>query len=147
MDGTLSSWVNQTHSETDGYYYDTPPASNFTYIYTVRCSDGSWPISYYNPSGVRTFFLMAPQAGTNPYSRNASAIVVRWKAVEGATGYKVYRKVPGGNWSCIATVNGYTTLTYKDTYKLVNGQDYYYTVRAFNGSNMSGYVDNLIHVP
>lgn len=146
-DGTLSSWVNLTHSATDGYYYDTPPASNFTYIYTVRCSDGSWPISYYNPSGVRTFFLMAPQAGTNPYSRNASAIVVRWKAVEGATGYKVYRKVPGGNWSCIATVNGYTTLTYKDTYKLVNGQDYYYTVRAFNGSNMSGYVDNLIHVP
>lgn len=146
-DGSMSNWVNLTHAATGTSYIDTPPASNFVYIYTVRCSNGSGPISWYNATGVRTHFMMAPQAGTSPYSRNASAIVVRWKAVDGATGYKVYRKVLNGNWSCIATINGYTTLTYKDTYKLVSGQDYYYTVRAFNSSSTSGYVDNLIYVP
>ncbi len=144
-DGTMSNWVNLTHTATGTFYEDTPPASNFTYIYTVRCSYGAGPMSWYNPNGVRTHFLMAPDAGTNPYTAVKGAITVRWKAVDGATGYKVYRKVPGGNYSCIATVNGYTTLTYKDTYKLVSGQEYYYTVRAFNASSTSGYQDEMIH--
>ena len=145
-DGTMSNWTNLTHSASGTSYVDTPPASNFVYIYTVRCSNGSKPISYYNSTGVRTHFLMAPQAASPGATAVKGAITVRWKAVDGATGYKVYRKVPGGNYSLIKTVSGYTTLTYKDTYKLVSGQQYIYTVRAYNSSSTSGYVDELITI-
>ena len=142
-DGTLSAWVNLTHSATGTSYRDTPPESSFTYIYTVRCSNGSKPISYYNGTGVRTYFLMTPQL-VNP-SVGSNGITVKWKYVDGAKGYKVYRKVAGGGWHTIATINAATTLTFLDARKnLVAGQEYIYTVRAIRDDNISGYLNQGI---
>ena len=141
--GTLSGWVNLTHTATGNSYRDTPPESSFTYIYTVRCSNGSWPISHYNNTGVRTYFLMTPQLVSPTVS--SSGITVKWKYVDGAKGYKVYRKVAGGGWHTIATINAPTTLTYLDARKnLVAGQEYIYTVRAIRDSEISGYLNQGI---
>lgn len=137
-DGSLSGWTNLTHSATGTSYVDTPPESGFKYIYTVRCSNGSSPISYFNSTGVGTYFLMTPQLYTPSVS--GKTVTVKWKYVDGAKGYRVYRKVPGGGWSTLTTINAATTLTYKDTYKIVSGQKYIYTVRALNGDNISGYL-------
>ena len=139
-DGSLSGWTNLTHSASGTSYVDTPPESSFTYIYTVRCSNGSGPISYYNGTGVRAYFLMTPALYTPSVAKDG--ITVKWKYVDGAKGYKVYRKVAGGGWHTIATINAATTLTFKDTKNLVAGQEYIYTVRAINGDNISGYLSN-----
>lgn len=137
-DGSLSAWTNLTHSATGSTYTDKPPVSGYTYIYTVRCSNGSSPISYYHGAGVRTYFLMTPALVTPSVKKGQ--VTVKWKYVDGAKGYYVYRKVPGGGWSKIATINTPTTLTYANTTNLVKGQQYIYTVRAIDGSNISGYL-------
>ena len=141
-DGSWSAWTNLTHSASGTSYKDTPPKSGYTYNYTVRCSNGSVPISFYNGTGVSVYFLSAPALVT-PTPR-PGYIWVKWKYVDGALGYKVYRKVPGGTWQGIATISKGDTLMYKDTYKLVRGQQYVYTVRAVNGSNLSGYLTSGI---
>ena len=145
-DGTWSNWIQVGDVSSATSYEDTPPASNFLYKYTVRCLDSGSLVSYYDGNGVSAYFLMTPQPASPGAITAKGAITVRWKAVDGATGYKVYRKVPGGNWTCIKTVSGYTTLTYKDTYKIVSGQPYIYTVRAIHGNYISGYLDNAITV-
>ena len=103
---------------------------------------GSAPISFYNGTGVSVYFLSAPALVT-PTPR-PGYIWVKWKYVDGAQGYKVYRKVPGGAWQGVATISKGDTLMYKDTYMLVRGQQYVYTVRAINGSNISGYLTSGI---
>ena len=136
-DGTYSSWVNLTHSASGFKYTDTPPSSGYRYNYTVRCSNGSKPISHFNTDGVSTYFLAAPEFGY--FSKNTTTVVARWKYVDGALGYNLYRKVPGGNWMGIATIDSGNTLVYVDNYKIVRGQEYIYTVRAVHGNYMSGY--------
>ena len=59
-----------------------------------------------------------------------SGIKVNWKAVGGASGYAVYRKVPGGSWKMIDTT---TATSYLDTTGIENGTSYYYTIRAYKG--------------
>lgn len=59
-----------------------------------------------------------------------SGIKVIWDSVGPATGYAVYRKTSGGNWSMIDTT---TSTSYTDTHGMKNGTVYYYTVRAYKG--------------
>ncbi|MCD8381463.1 MAG: SH3 domain-containing protein [Clostridiales bacterium] len=68
-------------------------------------------------------------------SNATSGITVKWGAVSDADSYRVYRKVSGGSWSLIATVS---TTSYTDT-AATAGTTYIYTVRAVNGSTLSGY--------
>ncbi|MBR6115193.1 MAG: hypothetical protein IKQ10_08450 [Oscillospiraceae bacterium] len=126
-----------------------PLNSGKTYTYTVRCSDGSGEnISFYDKTGVSCVFVQMPQIDSfdvDVDGISVKSITVKWKPVAGAKGYKVYRKVPGGSWTLLKTINGTTTLTFKDTKNLVYGQDYIYVVRAFSGTTLSDYfVDGWI---
>ena len=144
-DGSLSSWTPLTNAATGSTYKDSPSASGYKYIYTVRCSNGSGPISYFDGNGVGAYFLKNPELVT-PFVKKG-AIQVKWKYVDGAKGYAIYRKVSGHAWTKIATVNSATTLTYADyasKSQLVPGEKYIYTVRAINGSYMSGWNANGI---
>ena len=70
----------------------------------------------------------------------AKGIQVNWNKIDGAESYVVYRSVySGGKWSKWASIKkGVTGTSYVDgTVKL--GTSYKYTVRAVNGSVMSGY--------
>ena len=61
-------------------------------------------------------------------SEGAGTITIRWKAVEGAEKYKIYRCKNQIDYSCMTVVSG-DTLTYTDT-AVTNGVAYQYTVSA-----------------
>lgn len=63
--------------------------------------------------------------------------VVKWEPVANATGYKVYAKV-NGKWTLRATIDAADGATYVDT-KAESGVTYTYSVKAVNGSVVSGY--------
>jgi len=62
---------------------------------------------------------------------------VKWTKVTGVSGYYLYRKVPGGSFSKIYTAKSYATTSYNDK-SVKGGQTYYYAVRAYYGSTLSG---------
>lgn len=80
--------------------------------------------------------LSKPELVSAKYS--SSVVTVKWNKVSKAKGYYVYRKLSGGTYKKIATVKSGTTLTYKDK-NIVKGKTYVYTVKAYNGNNVSKY--------
>ncbi len=120
-------------------YTDTTPASGTTYIYTVRAKKGNTLSSYYG-TGVSTLYLSVPSLTSiaNVNKNYNAGVTVKWGKVTGATGYNVYRKVSGGSWSKIGTVNSGSTVSYKDT-TTADNTTYVYTVRATKGSTLSYY--------
>ncbi|MBE5921887.1 MAG: hypothetical protein E7269_03935 [Lachnospiraceae bacterium] len=68
-----------------------------------------------------------------------SGVRVTWESVNEAEGYYVYRKVSGGSYKCIGKVTSGNTVNYTDK-TAVSGTTYIYTVRAYNGSVLGGYV-------
>jgi peptidoglycan hydrolase CwlO-like protein len=89
-------------------------------------------------TGERVIRLPVPQMKT-PLNK-AKGILVRWGASTGATGFKVFRKSGKERWQCVATVKGTKTLSWLDkSVQKKNGTHYRYTVRALNGSVLSGY--------
>lgn len=122
-------------------YTDKTGLNNGTeYYYTLRAYTGSqdtalnnkynaryW--SAYDNSGIKGKYISTPVL--SGASASATGTTVSWKAVNGASGYAIYRKVSGGSWATIATT---TSVSYTDTSDLVNGDTYYYTVRAYTGN-------------
>ena len=104
------------------------------YRYTVRAVS-----SYF--SGFDSNGLVIKRL-ENPSLRNAtsssSGITVKWSAVSGTTGYYVYRRTAGSNWTRIAAVGGTNNTTYLDR-GARKGVTYTYTVRAVYGSTTSAY--------
>lgn len=74
-------------------------------------------------------------------SNTSSGVRVNWTKNTAADGYYVYRKTASGSWTRIAKVTNNLTVTYIDK-TATNGVTYYYTVKAYQGSDMSGYVTN-----
>ncbi|MBQ1491236.1 MAG: caspase family protein, partial [Blautia sp.] len=78
----------------------------------------------------------APQAATlstpklTKVSNYAGGVKVKWKQVKGATGYYVYRKIPGSIFRKIATIKKADRLYYKDP-SVVSDVAYVYTVMAY----------------
>lgn len=70
----------------------------------------------------------------------AAGVTVKWTKASNASGYYVYRKSEGGRWKRIAAVKGGNKTGYTDkTVKSQNGKMYIYTVKAYNGENVSPY--------
>ena len=57
-------------------------------------------------------------------------ILLKWKAVKGASGYRIYRRADGSAWKPLGNVNGTKKVVYTDT-KTTTGVRYTYTVKAF----------------
>lgn len=62
-------------------------------------------------------------------------VKIKWKAVSGATGYRLYRRSKGSSWKSIKTLSG-TGFTDKS---VKFGQKYAYTVKAFKKVNGKTY--------
>lgn len=82
-----------------------------------------------------------------PVVKNVSSLkknqnTVYWGAVEGATGYNIYRRVKGQKWSRIAYVSGGDVESYVDE-TAETGVKYIYTVRAKAGTTLSAYEDGM----
>lgn len=130
MIGTTSS---TSYTDKDGLKNGT------TYYYTLRAYVGNAGIaqsnkynakywSGYDNTGVQGRYMSTPVL--SEVIASSTGTTVSWKAVSGASGYAVYRKVSGGNWSKIGTT---TSASYTDTSVLTGGKAYYYTVRAYAG--------------
>ena len=69
-------------------------------------------------------------------------IIFKWKAVSGASGYRIYRKAKGETWQALGNVNGAKKVVYTDA-KATTGVQYTYTAKAFKKSkgkvSWSGY--------
>ena len=66
------------------------------------------------------------------------SVTIKWNSVTGASGYRIYRRGAGEGWKYITTISG---TSYTDS-NVVKNAYYRYTVRAVNGSYMSGYDNN-----
>ncbi len=112
-------------------------ASGNYYRYTVRAVFGK---TY---GGFDTNGLVILRLGTPSLTRAKNVnggLNVEWSAVKGATGYYVYRKTSKTTWLRIGTT---TKTSYVDN-TAAAGTEYIYTVKAYKGSYMSGYVSGGI---
>ncbi len=114
-------------------WLDSGLAGGTVYTYTVRAVSGA-ALSYYQTAGVSARCLATPVLGG--VSNTTDGLRVRWTAVTGATGYRLYRKTADSSWTVIARLSGNGTTSYLDT-DVVSGTRYLYTVRALEGSGKS----------
>lgn len=59
-----------------------------------------------------------------------SEIRIKWKKVNGVSGYRIYRKNDNSGWKAIKTVKGENVTAYTDN-GLNPGKQYFYTVKAY----------------
>ena len=149
-----SSWsrLSDISSNTKITYTDKTAVSGTTYYYTVRAYkvyEGTTILGGYDNKGVSAAFKESVQplgkvelSGAKDSGK--ASIIVSWKAVEGAEGYRIYRKFTGSSWKKLVDVAS-DQLSYTDS-SGVTGKQYTYTIRAFrtvNGKEELGGFDNL----
>lgn len=116
-------------------FVDADVASGKAYIYKIRCKSVEGYSAFSKET--KNVFLSIPQIST--IANSYTGITFSWKPVDGATSYRVYRKIYGAKyWTYITTVSA-DTLSYNDT-ETVNGKIMCYTVKAMNGSSASAYL-------
>lgn len=115
-------------------YTDKNVTLGKNYKYTLRAENGK-NLSGYNSKGwVVTYTLTTPAISN--VTASTSAVSLKWGAVKGADGYRVYRKTEGATkWTQLAKVTG---TSYIDK-NVTRGVVYNYTVRAYAGKILSGY--------
>ncbi len=128
-------------------YTDRKPVKGRINIYTVRCYNSSTRVAgRYNSKGLSVTVGNASSSSKIPgtptllkiSSSAYNKITINWKKASNATHYRIYYKVPGGSWKQIATVGANTTSythTSSTKYPIKTGQNYTYTVRAYNSSS------------
>lgn len=132
------TYLTTISSGSTGSYTDLSNISNHTtYIYTVRAVNSAG-MSDYDRTGIKTLYLDVPELVDA--KGEADGICVRWRPVEGAASYDLYRKTGSGSWQKLMNLNpngsgvqGYVDGTAK------KGTSYCYTVRAKSGSSQSYY--------
>lgn len=119
----------------EAQYLDTKVDSNTTYKYAVAAViDGSRGIL--NTDSPVEILYIAPSAKITVTNYSGYSQIV-WEAVEGATGYELYRTV-GNNTDTPVLVATFSadTLKYIDK-NVVGGEDYYYYLRSRNIEGVS----------
>ena len=133
------SWKGLTTVTSDSTtsYTDSSVTVGTTYFYTVRAYktvNGSDVYGGFDNTGVSAFVKAESQSlGAVVLDKTADSgkgsIIVSWKAVEGAEGYRIYKKFTGSSWQKVTDVDS-DKLSYDDG-SGVTGKTYVYTVRAF----------------
>lgn len=113
-------------------YTDSAVKAGTKYIYTVKAFSGKASSSY--QSGTSVIRLNEPTLKS--VSSVNGGLKITWNSVSGATGYNVYRANGNGGWKKIGSVKSSTDFTDKS---LKSAGLFTYTVRAYNGSNLSSF--------
>lgn len=119
-------------------YTDTGVAPGKQYRYRMRAymklSGGNQYSSY---SNVKEIDFTVPAASWNTFKiTNYRTISLSWKK-KSVDGYKIYRKTGTGKYSCIQTIKGNKTVSFKDT-SVKPSNTYTYRIRGYvtvNGKN------------
>ncbi len=126
------SWSHLTTVKGTSYVDKTAKAGT-TYMYTIKAaSDGVY--SSYKSDGWTIRRLTTPtlKAANNGYGY----VSFTWNKVQGAKGYRVYRKAnKDSSWTYLGNV---TTTSYKDK-NVKNKSTYTYTVKAYYDKSLSSY--------
>ena len=136
---TAGEWKIVAEDITDSSY--TVPKSKLSsgtkYWYAVQAvGEESDERSAFSTDKAQTW--LATPSVTKTQNMNAGT-KISWEKVNGASGYIVMCKLPGGTWKTVSTVVGGDTLTYlMPKSKLSSGTKYYYTVKT-KGAATSGY--------
>ena len=129
-----SSWSKVGVSSTTNFV-DSKVTTGKKYTYTVKAKLNSGAIAF-DEKGVSVNFIATP---VPTVANKSNGVQVKWDKVSGAKGYYVYRKSSKNDkWKRLANV---TTNTYVDK-SVKSGSTYYYTVKAYNGSNTSSYISS-----
>lgn len=111
-------------------YTLTGLSANTRYFISIRASNAVG-----GGSNVQSNELNATTATAAPSSLTASSVTgqvdLSWTAAAGASTYRIYRGTASGSHTLLAS--GVSSTTYSDT-TVSNGTQYYYTVRAYNGT-------------
>ena len=125
------------------YYWDKTAKPGVKYTYTIRVYDAYnyAYASYYETAGLAVGRLKTPELVS--VTNAAGGITVKWGDIYTADKYYVYRKTAKTDWEQIGKVydidfEGDSTIKYIDK-TAKSGTTYFYTVKAFDGSNSSGY--------
>ena len=128
------SWKHIATTASTNYTDKSSLTNGTTYLYTVRALKGD-DLSWYDTDGVAELKMSNPSISA--VENTANGIKVTWKALNGADGYRVYRRTSGGSW--VRLIDSTAALSYTDKSALTSGTNYIYTVRAYKGSEWSWY--------
>ncbi|MBQ8182278.1 MAG: hypothetical protein IJ025_00065 [Clostridia bacterium] len=134
------------NGKTTKYYDPCEKTSGYTYSYTVRAFDSKNNFSFFVTKGTSAIYLEKPvfTAQQIVSAENPLCVEVKWNAVDGATKYNVYRRLPGESWTVLAKST--TELTFLDT-TAECGITYDYAVRAFNDNGHSSHYNTATVMP
>lgn len=113
-------------------YTDKTAKSGTTYKYTVKAVDDGVASGF--KSGLSIIRLSNP--ASIKAKNDLAGATVTWAKVNGATGYRVYRRLVGS--SGYSYLGNTTKLTYTDK-TAKSGKNYQYTVKATYGKTYSGH--------
>jgi len=139
--GLVASIGNNTTTT----YADTSVSNGTTYYYVVRASDGGNESADSNQVSAVSVDNLTPAAPTglsaaDTVGDNGGSITLSWtpSSAPDVIEQRVLRATTsGGPYSQVGTIVGNGTSTYADT-TAVDGTTYYYVIRAYDGSNVSG---------
>lgn len=120
-------------------YTDKKVSCGVKYHYTVRAyrNVSKKPVlGSYNSNGLE-IMTIPDRPVVSVSSANYNKLNVSWSRSNGATGYKVYRKVVNGTYKLIKNLSGSTATGFADTVEC--GTEYYYYVTAYVINNKVEY--------
>lgn len=124
------------------YAHNNPHDGNRT-TYTWReCGTNNWTVYSIRMDETEPIYgtvTSVPAPKVNYAVNVEQGLHIKWNEIDGATGYRVYRRLPKGSWVYLGTVKN---TCYTDT-KAENGQTYIYTVRACKGNVWSAYYGGM----
>ena len=101
----------------------------------LKTESGLKKLGVADATGIAQYLDLSKDTWTKPKLKTPSATYegtkISWNSVKGATGYAVYRKSGNAGWKMVDTT---MDTSYIDETRLTNGTTYYYTVRAYKGS-------------
>lgn len=141
-----NSWsqVGTISNGTTEVFVDTSKMNaGASYYYNVRAvGSDKTSLSYFHTTGIYAIYLPAPELVSAVVS--SSGTLVKWNAVKGADGYRIYRRGDTGNWTLLSTIVGGSNLSFRDTAVKSDSATYYYTVRAYKTVTVSGKQTTLL---
>lgn len=138
VDGKKFTFIKSVNAAEDRIFYSKNLKTGKTYYYKVTAvriqgKDDNAVKFYGSPSEiVKAKPVLYKGTVVSVKNTAAKTATIKWKKVNGASGYLVYRSTTNkvGSFKIIKTVKNGNTVTFKNT-KLIKGKTYYYKVKPF----------------
>ncbi len=114
-------------------YNDRDVYAGKEYFYKLQCYNGE----DYSVMSIAKKNVFLTKVTVSSVANSYGGQTIKWNAVKGATGYRVYHSVDGKGYVLLTTVSA-DTLSYFDK-TAVNGAKMTYAVRAINGDSVGTY--------